>query len=258
MYRPLIFTSIAGLLLIVASQFQLTRPFENGYSWLIQPVLAAEARVTRKAVNLISVVVAIGDLAKENTVLRQKNTELEAQLVSLKEVAHENTILKQELQFAKESQGTYLPAGLIGRTPTGIIKDLIVDRGSNDGVTVGQVAIAQGYLIGKVIDTAARQSTIRLITNPRSLVPILLQDSRSTGILRGGISGLTVTDILIDAPVNLNEAVVTSGLGGEFPAGLPVGKVIETIDRKGDITKKATVSSPVDITKLEMIFLKKP
>jgi cell shape-determining protein MreC len=89
------------------------------------------------------------------------------------------------------------------------------------------------------------------------MIPVIGQDSRATGILRGGISGLSVTDLLIDATITTNESIVTSGLGGELPAGIPIGTIVEVQERKGDITKKASLRSPLDLSKLEMVFVRK-
>jgi rod shape-determining protein MreC len=257
-YRPFIISSLIGLLLLVSSAFGLTEPLVGLYSGLISPVLAAETVATRRGTNWLTVIQSIGTLAKENAELRTKTVALEAELAKLKEVEHENVILKAELQFTAAGQSSFISAQLIGRSSTGIIKDLIIDRGSTDGLLVGQSVVAQGYLIGTLNNVTPRTSTVMLLTNPRSLVPVLLQDNRSTGILRGGISGLVVNDLLIDAPVNRGETVVTSGLGGGTPSGLPIGKIVEVISQKGDITKKATVSSPIDITKLEVVFIRRP
>lgn len=256
-YRPFLIIIAIGLVLAVGSHFGLVTPFTNRLTGALEPVLASEIVITKKGMTLFSIITSIRDLYKENNELRRKNVELEAKLSERQEVGHENEILRNELNFVQETKGEYLPAQLIGRTTAGIIKDLIVNRGTRDGVQVGQAAVAQGFLVGRVESVTDGQATVRLLTHPRSMTPVLGQDSRSSGILKGGISGLTVTDLLIDAPIKTEETVVTSGLGGELPVGIPVGRVIEVIERKGDITKKATVRSPLDVAKLEMIFLRK-
>lgn len=256
-YRPFLILAGLGLLLIILDQFHLTRPLYTAGSWLTQPALAAETKATRKSISLFTIVTSLRDLARENAQLHGRINELEAEVAQLKEVKHENEILRQELKFTQETEDGYVPAQLIGRTPIGTVKDLIINRGSRDGLVAGQAVLAQGYLIGVTAEVQERQSTVSLISNPSSLVPIMLQESRSTGLLRGGISGLTITDILIDATINADETIVTSGLGGKLPVGIPVGKVLAVTAQKGDITKKATVTTPVDTTKLEVVFIRK-
>lgn len=256
-YRPFAGLILLGLVLLIGSRFGATQRLSSFLSWPVQPVLASEATTTRKTVTFFNVITSIRDLARENARLQARTTELEAELTQLKEVKHENDILRQELNFTKETEDTHIPAQLIGRTPAGVIKDIVLNRGERDGVKVGQPVVAQGYLVGVVNQVEERQSKAALLTHPRSVVPVLLQDTRSTGLLRGGISGLTVSDILIDSEVKSGETIVTSGLGGALPAGIPIGRILSVSSRKGDITKRATVAALLDITKLEMVFIRK-
>lgn len=256
-YRPFIIIAAIAALLLVGNLFHLTDPLVSGYSQLVEPVLASETTGSQKTINFFTIISTLKSLASENASLKSQLNELKAQLSHDKEIQHENDILHQELNFTQQNSTTSLPAELIGQSATGVIKDLVVDKGSGDGVQVGQPVLAQGFLVGTVRTVTHHQATVMLLTNPGSLVPVLLQDSRATGILRGGISGLTVTDLLIDATIHPDETVVTSGLGGTLPSGIPIGKVIDIITHKGDITKKTTVGSPIDTTKLEIVFIKK-
>lgn len=256
-FRPFLIIIAIGLLLMGASRWNLTQPFRNLAGLLTEPILAAETQAVRGPLHWITLLRTIKDLYKENNQLRVKVAELEAETARLKEVDHDNKVLREELRLGEERNDELLPAQVIGRTASGVIKDLIINRGSSDGIGVGWPIIAQGHLIGTISTVQARQATVVLITHPRSLIPALLQESRTTGLLKGGISGLKVTDILIDAPVKQGEAVLTSGLGGLLPPDIPIGKVVESTARPGDITKQATLVLPVDISKLETVFVRK-
>lgn len=223
----------------------------------LQPVLATEVSASRQSIGLGELLVNLGEIIKENNRLVGHNRELEAKLATLKEVEHENEVLRRELNFIKESPRQYLPAQLIGRAPTGAVKELIINRGQRDGIVAGQPVIAQGYLIGLIGSAGQRQSTVTLLTHPRSSIPVLFQESRANGLLRGGISGLTVSEILIDASVKNGETIVSDSLGGILPVGLPIGTVVSAVERPGDITKKARVNAPVEIGKLETVFVLK-
>lgn len=256
-YRPFVIIAAIGLLLLAVSRQTVVRPLIEAILFVAQPVVAAETSTARKGINFFSIVTDLKSLAQENSELAAKNRELEAQIAQLKEVEHENTILRQELSFTAESKDTYIPAQLIGRTTGGAIKDLIVNRGRSDGVATGQMAVAQGYLVGVVNHVEDRQANISLLTHPRSIIPVIVQESRATGLLRGGIGGLTMTDLLIDAEVKPGDTVITSGLGGGLESGVVVGKVSAVNSKSGDITKKASLKSSIDIAKLEMIFIRK-
>jgi rod shape-determining protein MreC len=256
-YRPFIISLVIGILLVIGGRFNLTRPLQDRLGYIVEPVLAAENASVAKSVTIFSVLTSIRDLARENAALRGQVVELQAEIANLKEVRHENDVLRGELQFSKQSQDTYVTAQIVGRTATGIIKDLVINQGTNDGVAVNQAVVAQGYLVGMINSVTDTQATVMLVSHPHALIPVSLQDSRSTGMLRGGISGLTMSDILIDAAASKGETVVTSGLGGLLPPGVPIGRIAEIESRAGDITKKATVTSPLDATKLEIVFVRK-
>lgn len=256
-YRPYIITFCFALVVALTAHFGWWQSLASLIQTPIQPVMASETSAGRKTIGFLSVISSLRGLAVENATLQAKIGELEAEIAQLKEVRHENDILRQELGFIKEQPDQYIPAQLIGRTAAGLIKDLIIARGSRDGIVTGQAVVAQGHLIGMVSEVSDRQATVRLVTHPRSLIPVILQESRTTGLLRGGISGLSMTDILIDATIKSGEPIVTSGLGGLLPQGIPVGRVVAVTAQRGDITKRASVSAPVDVTKLEMVFIRK-
>lgn len=255
--RPVLILIILTLAVMTAGHFDWWQSVNGFIRAGAQPVLASETAVSRKSIGFFSIIANLRNLATENAQLRAKVTQLEADLSVLKEVKHENDLLRQELSFVENNREEFVPAQLIGRTTAGLIKDIVISRGERDGIRVGQAVMAQGYLIGAISEVTSNQATVRLVTHPGSLVPVVLQESRSTGLLRGGIGGLSMTDILIDATIAANETVVTSGLGGYLPSGLPVGKVVAVSASPGDITKRSSVSSPIDPSKLELVFVRK-
>lgn len=198
----------------------------------------------------------LGGLAKENQNLIKENLELQSQLVLLKEAQHENEILKQEIGFYNNRGNLdLLPANIIGRSITGYLSTVIIDRGAKDGVKTGQAIVSQGYLVGTVKEALENTSEVTLITDYNSLVPVVLQDSRGTGLLRGGIAGLSIEDIPLNITIKPGEQVITSGLGGDVPFGLMVGKVGNVISKKGEIFQTVTLDSPIQIYYLEFVFV---
>jgi rod shape-determining protein MreC len=199
----------------------------------------------------------LGTSAKENQLLIKENLDLQSQITILKEVQHENEILKSELGLSRSIAGNYKmsPASIIGRASTGYLKTVTIDRGSNDGIKLGQAVISQGYLVGTIKNVYENTSEVSLITDYNSIVPVLLQESRGTGLLRGGLSGLTVEEIPLNISITPGEQVITSGLGGDIPPGISVGKVAEVVSKEGEIFQKVTVSSPIQIYFLEFVFV---
>lgn len=198
------------------------------------------------------------EIYNQNKNLIIENLNLQSELVKLKEVSYENEILKKELNFSQTQKisSTLIPVAIIGRT-SGYLKSVVIDKGEKDGLTVGQAVISQGFLVGTISKTTVENSEVNLVTGYNSLVPAVLQDSRGTGLLRGGLQGLIVEDIPLNNTVKEGENVVTSGLGGQIPQGLAVGKVQEVVSRPGEIFQKVSVNSPIDFSRLEVLFVVK-
>lgn len=225
--------------------FNVSKPFSVAGSYTIN-------RISGFFNNLGS----LGDIVKDNQTLIKENLKLQNDLTLLKEAQHENEILKKEIGFYNSQKDLKLLASnVIGRSLSGYLKTIIIDRGNKDGVKVGQAVISEGYLVGTIKDVFENTSEVRLITDYNSLVPVILQDSRGTGILRGGLSGLVVDDIPLNVEIKAGEQVVTSGLSQDMPFGLSVGKVNSIISKKGEIFQKISIESPVKIYYLEFVFV---
>jgi rod shape-determining protein MreC len=200
----------------------------------------------------------LGQIIKQNKDLVSENLELQSQITKLSEVKYENEILKKELNFSQSQQvgSELVPSAIIGRT-TGFLKAMTIDKGTKDGVAKGQAVVSQGFLVGIISEARPDNADVTLATDFNSLVPVVLQESRGTGLLRGGLQGLSVEDIPLNIQIKQGEVVLTSGLGGEIPAGLSVGKVSATVSLQGEIFQKVTVNSPIDFSKLEVLFVVK-
>lgn len=197
-------------------------------------------------------------IVKQNSNLVSENLKLQAELAKLQEIKYENEILKKELNFAKtaDSDIKIFPAAVIGKT-SGYIKSVAIDKGQKDGLVKGQAVISQGFLVGTVGEVRSSSADVVLITDYNSLIPVVLQDSRGTGLIRGGLGGLVVEDIPLNISIKNNENVITSGLGGVIPAGLAIGVVRDLVSKPGEIFQKISVASPIEISKLEVLFIVK-
>ncbi|MCL5407004.1 MAG: rod shape-determining protein MreC [Patescibacteria group bacterium] len=209
-----------------------------------------------KVVTIFGNFANLNSLGKENQKLIKENLELQGQIAIIKEVQHENEILKKEIGFLNtKSDLKLMPANIVGRSISGYLKTIVIDRGEKDGIKQNQAIISQGFLVGTVRQVFPNSAEVILITDNNSLVPVVLQDSRGTGMLRGGFGGLTVEDIPLNIPIKKGEQVVTSGLGGDVPLGIMVGTVEDVISHEGEIFQKVTVKSPIQIYFLEFVFV---
>jgi len=201
---------------------------------------------------------SIGIILRQNSNLISDNLMLQSKLARLSEVEYENEVLKKELGFLKEQKSAdYVPASIIGHSVSGYVKTVVIDKGEDAGLEEGQAVVSQGFLIGTLSRVRQNNSEITFITDFNSLVPVVLQNSRGTGLLRGGLQGLIVENIPLNIETQKNEPVITSGLGGKIPTGIIVGNVDKVVSRQGEIFGKVSVNTPIDFSKIEVLLVVK-
>lgn len=210
----------------------------------------------RKAKSYFSFIFHISDLKKQNDELTQKIQSMDVDQSKISELEYENEELKKELGYAETNPGLkLLSTKIIGREPTSFLDYVIVDKGSNDNIKTGMPVISGGVLIGQVKEVFPDQSRVTLITSKDSLIMAMLQNSRSKGILKGGISGLTLENITQDVTYEKGEYVVTSGLDGELPPGILIGKTGSLESSSSDLYKNISIESAADLSRLELVFI---
>jgi len=188
--------------------------------------------------------------------LEQQNQELRARLAELEEARQENERLRALVDFAEERKFAKLGAEVI-RRPVSIWEGVIViDRGSADGIEPGMPVIAAQGLVGQVADVATHSSTVRLVTDQLSGVASLVQSSRTPGVVRGSVDGSLSLDFVDRTVLPVaGDVVITSGIGGVYPAGIVVGDVVSVDDRHGELYPRIKVSSRVPIGSIEEVFV---
>ncbi len=183
---------------------------------------------------------------------------LERENEELREVQGEAQIVLDLFNRARQSPDLErLTAAVIGRDTNPAIRSIIIDKGQADGVTVGMPVEAARGLVGRVFRTAVNSSQVILITDSASAIPARLGTSRAAGILRGGgLGGSMVIDWLdLQYQLEVGEVVSTSGLGGDFPQNIVIGRVIELDRREAELFQRATVQPAVDFESLEIVFV---
>ena len=234
-----------------------TKPIKNYFWQGLKPIGLGFRLSFGKILPFFKDIGHLRSIVKQNKDLINENLSLQSQLAKLSEVGYENEILKKELGFLKtQNASTIIPAAIIGQS-SGYLRSLVIDKGQADGLLQGDAVSSQGYLVGTLTDVRENNSELTLITDFNSLVPVVLQGSRGTGLLRGGLNGLSVEDIPLNIGIKKGENVITSGLGGQIPSGILVGTVTEVISKEGEIFQKVSVSSPIDFSRLEVLFIVK-
>lgn len=253
--------------LIVASVVMMTvygREGETGPLHTLQSAVSGAVSPLRIVGGSIeSATSAVGDTvdnitADQSTLsgLREYNEQLVQQYSQMEEYKQEAQRLQKLLDLKDTYQIEGTGARVIGRSSEAWSQTVIINKGSDDGVSTGQTVMGTSGVVGQIVSTSSHTATVRLLTDPQSGAAAMVQSSRAEGILRGSLVGLLyLEDLDADAEVNVGDVVVTSGLGGSYARGLIIGTVVKVDAQQGDTSRRAVVSPNDAISTLEDVLV---
>ena len=188
--------------------------------------------------------------------LREYNEQLVQQYSQMEEYKQEAQRLQKLLDLKDTYQIEGTGARVIGRSSEAWSQTVIINKGSDDGVSTGQTVMGTSGVVGQIVSTSSHTATVRLLTDPQSGAAAMVQSSRAEGILRGSLVGLLyLEDLDADAEVNVGDVIVTSGLGGSYARGLIIGTVVKVDAQQGDTSRRAVVSPNDAISTLEDVLV---
>jgi len=198
-------------------------------------------------------------LRQENARLQQALTLAESELARRMEVDSQNKRLSQLVELQQQYGGKGVAATVVARTPDNWRKRLVVNRGAKDGIGTDSVVMSPRGLIGRVLVAGPNTSIISLLTDPGQTVATLGQRSRSPGIVTGeGDATLAMRYMPQQVDFRIGDLVLTSGFGGVFPKGIPVGKVVRVDQQPGAITPEVTIVPTADLDRIEEVMIFPP
>ncbi len=257
--RLLLIVLVLGLILTwsVAERFGPSNPLRDALARLVTPLQLALHRAGRPVFNLTERVAHWAHLEAENEALRAENAALRNQLVLLEEARIENETLRRQLAFKSAVPNfQLLSAEVVGQDSSNFLQFIIIDRGAADGVRRGMPVLAAEGLVGRVQEVSVNSAKVLLITDPSSSVAALIQRTRATGVVQGQLGDDMVMRYLSpDSPVMPGDVVLTSGLGGNFPKRLVIGKVVRVERREVEMFQEAIVEPAVNLRDLEMVMV---
>ena len=229
-FRPLIVLSIVSVLL-------LTFYIREGDTGPIHAVRAGVVTITSPVRSLGSVIASpfngLGNIfanltASQETLdeLREQNKELTAQVAELSEAQETATRLEGLLELKSTYNLQSTAARIVGSSTDAWSRTVTIDKGSLDGLAINMPVTDSSGVIGQIIEVAPTSAVVRLITDEASGVSAMVQSTRAQGILQGQPDGtLHLEYVSVDADVKEGDIIVTSGIGGIYPKGLPLGTV---------------------------------
>ncbi|MEM9622593.1 MAG: rod shape-determining protein MreC [Pseudomonadota bacterium] len=219
--------TLSCLLITIESSTRMLEPMRGALSTLVSPIyLIAESPY------LLSN--SLGDLASSHSQLRDENQALRRKILELSQISQQYVTLKAEndrLRGLLGSQGRLpyevLIAELVGVVPNPNTLQIIIDKGTDAGVHIGQAVLDAQGLFGQVVEIGQYTSRVLLVSDADHAVPVQINRNgvRSIAGGTGEVDRLELENIPVSADIVEGDLVETSGLGGRFPAGYPVGVV---------------------------------
>lgn len=200
----------------------------------------------------------------ENDRLLQEVAQLHEQVLSLQEAQLENQRLHSLLKISESWTRNPIVARVIANSTQYGIRTVVIDRGWADGVERDRPVMAGGGLIGRVRVLAEHSSTVLLITDPNSSVDVIDVRSRVRGLLVGALKttklhrpvALTLLEYVSqDSDILQNDELITSGMDGIYPKGLPVGVVGEVRKDAFGLFEEVWVLPSTDLSRLEEVVV---
>ncbi|WP_115045481.1 rod shape-determining protein MreC [Xanthomonas arboricola] len=225
--RLLVYLVLAIVLIALDSRGGWLSQARRQANLLIQPIWAVAGLPGRIGSQVRDNAATHAQLVEETRDLRNQLLVANARLTRLQTAALDNAQLRELLNVAERRGLDVQLAPILDIDLDPTRQRLLLDAGSRDGVLMGQAVIDAGGLMGQVIEVTPLHSTVLLLTDPDHAVPVSVARNGVRLIVYGRGDRLELRDIPLSAGVQVGDEIVTSGLGGRFPAGFPVGKVSE-------------------------------
>jgi len=224
---------------------------------LAAPFQTALARTGYFAVGLWSTYRGWRDVRADNVRLRDEIAKLRIATLQVDETADENRRLRHLLALQERLPLTTLASEIIAREWGGWVRSLTIGRGRQDGVTRLMAVITPAGLVGRVVEVRQATAIVQVLTDPASTVGAHAVSTRTAGIVEGQARGTMRFKFMArdGAGLQVGDLVVTSGVGGLAPRGIPIGR-IQAIDNRGSaLFHFAALTPVVDLSRLEEALL---
>lgn len=206
----------------------------------------------------------LAELRKEHAELIRQLERFEELERSNAEIYQENILLRQQLDFSRTLRYRRVPAQISGRDPDNLFSALVINKGSFSGVSNNMVVVAwqDGIqaLVGKVVQTGVFESLVMPVFDINSQVSARFSVSRFEGIVEGqGSSGIPLLMRFVPKrardDINIGDIIISSGMGGIFPAGINIGRVSNVNMIEFANTLELELIPMIDFSRLEYVFV---
>lgn len=229
----------------------------DAVAFLTTPVQTVLARINRASFGLWATYLDWKNVRAENRRLREENQRLRIDALQIGETLDENQRLRRMLALKERLPLDTLPGEIIAREWGGWVRSLTVNRGRGDHIVRLTAVISPDGLVGRVVDVRPGASIVQVLTDPTSTVGAHVVRTRTPGIVEGEARGTLRFKYMArdGSGIKIGDLIVTSGLGGVFPRGVPIGRVSAIDDRGSALFHYAALTPAVDFARIDEVLL---
>jgi len=180
---------------------------------------------------------------------------MQARLIAFEELELETERLRRLLGLQRRHHNSLLVGEVIGTATRSPFQSLRVARGAADGVKVGMPVITADGIIGRIIRVGRRFSDVQILVDSSFNMDVLLQRTRIRGILTGMSGEHCQLKLHKRAEIRIGDTIISSGIVGAFPKGLPVGRVMRISYESDNVSQIITVEPWVDYRRIEEVII---
>ena len=220
-----------GLMMLGKADVVVVEQFRAHVTDAVAPILDAVSRPVATVNNVIAQGRELAALRQENARLRAERERLLQWQAVGRKLEAENFALRELLDFVPRNPRAFISARVIADSGGTFAHSLVLNAGDRDGVQRGEAVVSGDGLVGRIVGVGTRSSRILLLTDLNSRIPVITEQGRTRAVLAGNNTSRPVLNHL-PAGVSIppGERIVTSGHGGAFPPGIPVGVVVSVSD----------------------------
>jgi rod shape-determining protein MreC len=235
--------------------------FERGVMMVFAPVMKPAARMSGFFEDAWDNYLNLVRVRQENLRMRDEIKGLNARIVAAGETALSNQRLEKLLGMRSTIKVPSLTVSVVGEDLSSWFRTVVIDQGSSNGIAEGMPVVAADGVVGQIVKVAPTTSRVLLLTDHTSGIAATIQRSRARGVVKGKGEGLCSLEFTTrEEDVKVGDMVITSGIGGVFLKGIPIGEV--TMVKRGEygIFQTVTIRPLVNMSHLEeaLVVLRQP